>query len=569
MLPIYNEERKLNKTKKKVKMKKLKVVLSSLVLGLSSFALFAITPHAFAATKTWTGGGSDTNMNTAGNWTGGAPVAGDDLVFPVDITNRTVVNNYAAATSFNSITFSGTATQNSDYTFSGNSITLVAGITNSMTGSFALTPTIGMPLLLNGTQTFQSSSDAGLNFTGTIGLGTSNLTVDTSTAFFQMTGVISGSGNITKTGSGYLILMGANTNSGAISINTGAIVAENATALGTTAGITSVANGASLLFTQPSGSITYAEPLTLNGTGLSASTGTVEIVTSFNMGGGKQPPYDVTTLSGNITLQSDVKIGVGGANGKLTGAITGANTITLLDGSVGSLEIASSSNGSATANTVLTPAAKETTYSTDQTGVPITVNMNETATVTGIVGDVSVNSNGTLKGTGTVGNVLLLGTIAPGMSPGCLTTGNLSFFAGSTYQAELGGTTACIQYDQLKVTGTVDLGSSDLNVSLYNNFKPTAGQKFTIIDNDGSDAISSTFNGLAQGATITVGSYKFTISYTGGDGNDVVLTALAGTPDTGFALIRNNPVVTMGIMIGAAAGVALVARRSKLVSHRR
>ena len=42
--------------------------------------------------------------------------------------------------------------------------------------------------------------------------------------------------------------------------------------------------------------------------------------------------------------------------------------------------------------------------------------------------------------------------------------------------------------------------------------------------NDGSDAVSGTFAGLAQGATTDIGGNAFTISYVGGDGNDVVLT---------------------------------------------
>src|SRR5205809_34241 len=115
-------------------MKKIKVFVLALVLSLSSLAAFA-APHSFAATRTWTGAGSDTNMNTAANWGGTAPVAGDDLVFPANITNRVVVNNYTAATSFNSITFSGVASSASYYTISGNAFALVAGITDSMTGS--------------------------------------------------------------------------------------------------------------------------------------------------------------------------------------------------------------------------------------------------------------------------------------------------------------------------------------------------------------------------------------------------------------------------------------------------
>jgi hypothetical protein len=55
-----------------------------------------------------------------------------------------------------------------------------------------------------------------------------------------------------------------------------------------------------------------------------------------------------------------------------------------------------------------------------------------------------------------------------------------------------------------------------------------------IINNDGTaDPVTGTFNGLPEGATILnfLGSpLKATITYTGGDGNDVVLTAAAPVP---------------------------------------
>ena len=96
--------------------------------------------------------------------------------------------------------------------------------------------------------------------------------------------------------------------------------------------------------------------------------------------------------------------------------------------------------------------------------------------------------------------------------------------SGSTYEAELAGTTVCTQYDQTNVTGTVDLGGATLSTLLLNGFVGAQGNTFTIVSNDGVDAISGTFNGLAEGSTFTVGETVFRISYVGGDGNDVALT---------------------------------------------
>jgi len=76
----------------------------------------------------------------------------------------------------------------------------------------------------------------------------------------------------------------------------------------------------------------------------------------------------------------------------------------------------------------------------------------------------------------------------------------------------------------------VTIGSTvTLSPVAINGFTPTLGQTFMILDKAAAGAISGTFNGLAQGATIPsfLGSaLRAQISYTGGDGNDVVLTVV-------------------------------------------
>ncbi|MGB7324683.1 MAG: hypothetical protein WBD31_07415, partial [Rubripirellula sp.] len=51
------------------------------------------------------------------------------------------------------------------------------------------------------------------------------------------------------------------------------------------------------------------------------------------------------------------------------------------------------------------------------------------------------------------------------------------------------------------------------------------GENYTIIENNDSGAVVGTFDGLPEGATIVQGGIVFSISYVGGDGNDVVLSA--------------------------------------------
>jgi len=537
-------------------MKRLKLFVTALVLSLSSISALAV-PRALAATATWDGGGSDSDMTTDANWVGDtAPTADDDLVFPANVTDRDVNNDFTAATSFNSITFSGAASSASNYTFTGNSMTLVGGINNTMTGSVNKSQTIGIALILDGDQTFDDGGN-GMYFTGTIDLGTSDLIADVTSAM-SMTGVISGTGTITKTGAEDLVITGNNTYSGATTVSVGRIVTNSETGFGTAAAGTTVADGAALYLFKGTGDLTYTEPFTLAGTGINAYLPTLLVGLAYNAGGGAPDTLPTTTFSGAITLQSNIKVGAGDRNGKITGAITGNYSIGIADGSTGVFQIASSSNGSATGNSTLEPAAKETKYEADSESTNITVNPNETAIVTGKYGSISVFTKGILKGTGTLGTTSVNGTIAPGLSPGCLTTGDLTL--NGSYEFELGGTTACTGYDRIVVTGSVTVGGT-LDVSRYNNFVPKAGQKYVIISNDASDTVSNTFDNLAQGATFEADGVTFSISYTGGDGNDVELTVTAVSPDTGFALLTNSPFITMALMLGAAGAITLLARR--------
>lgn len=146
-----------------------------------------------------------------------------------------------------------------------------------------------------------------------------------------------------------------------------------------------------------------------------------------------------------------------------------------------------------------------------------------------LTGQVTV-TGGTLAGTGTVGAVTLTaGTLAPGNSPGILNTGNLSIGAGASFAVEIGGPTAGTDHDQANVTGTVTLAGT-LSLALIGGYVPPIGTSFTLVENDSTDAVVGTFAGLAQGTTFAAGGQYFTISYTGGTGNDVVLTAAAPPP---------------------------------------
>jgi hypothetical protein len=109
---------------------------------------------------------------------------------------------------------------------------------------------------------------------------------------------------------------------------------------------------------------------------------------------------------------------------------------------------------------------------------------------------------------------------------GILSTGNVSLRSGNVYTAALAGETAGSGYGQLNVTGTVNLGGATLNLT-GGLFTPTAGAVYTLINNDGTDLVTGTFNGLPEGTLLTVGNFVGRLSYAGGDGNDVTLTVPA------------------------------------------
>ena len=172
----------------------------------------------------------------------------------------------------------------------------------------------------------------------------------------------------------------------------------------------------------------------------------------------------------------------------------------------------------------------------------------------------SDSPNTTLSGTGTVGAMSVGdGTVSPGDGPvpGILNAqGDVEFSppnpdeedVGSTFNVVLNGATAGTGYSQLNVSGSADLGGSTLNTAL--GFTPANGETFTIIKS--TSPIVGTFDGLPEGASLTIGNTPFTISYHGGDGNDVLLTQ-------GTAAAPAPPILTgINPNTGPAAGGTVV-----------
>jgi hypothetical protein len=110
----------------------------------------------------------------------------------------------------------------------------------------------------------------------------------------------------------------------------------------------------------------------------------------------------------------------------------------------------------------------------------------------------------------------------------------------STYVVELDGPPLADRFDSLFAIGPANLTGADLDVSV--NYVTAEGDSFEVLRKDGSEPVTGTFNGLPEGGLRDVGSRQFVISYQGGDGNDVVLTATNTTLNAVEAIVQGGDV---------------------------
>src|SRR5205085_2515652 len=274
------------------------------------------------------------------------------------------------------------------------------------------------------------SSDSGtLNLTiaGTITGATFRLTL-TGAGIGTISSIIgTTSGTLTKSGTGTWTLTGADTYTGSTSINAGILNIQNATALGTIAGATTISSSATL---QLQGGITVgAEALTISGTGAAGQNGALVNVSATNNYGG------LLVLGAASTISSDS----GTLNLTHIGTITGATFgLTLTGAATGSI---SSIIGTTTGSLTKSGSGTWTLSGVNTYTGATTVNAG-TLSVTGSLASgsaVTVNNSGSvLEGTGTIYGSVSIASSGAILEAGTGSTGQ-SWTYNFSYDAANGG----------------------------------------------------------------------------------------------------------------------------------
>jgi autotransporter-associated beta strand protein len=403
----------------------------------------SINPSAVTATYTWDGGGADNNVTTAANWVGNVvPSANSDVIWAG--TTRLAVNIDTGGPA-RTYTFDNTA---GAFVISGAAYTLSDGITNNSTA----TQTINAAVTLTSAQTWNAAT-GNLVYGGNITNGGFLLTVAGSSNT-TVSGILSGSGGLSNTGTGTVTLQAANTYTGSTNISAGVLNIRNNTSLGTTAAGTTVSNGATL---QLQGNITVGtETLNIRGTGSPGQTGALVNVSGTNNYGG------LITLAGTTTFSSLA----GTLNITNAGTITGATFgLTLTGAGQGSItSIIGTTTGSLTKSGTGTWTLKGANTFTGATIVNGGTLMLAPASgsALGFTSSITVNSGATL----------LLGASSQIKNTAPMTLAGGTFAKGNF--SEGGISTAGVGALSLTADSHLDFGTGSVGTLTFASFTPGA-----------------------------------------------------------------------------------------------
>lgn len=281
---------------------------------------------AALADSTWTGaqhtGPTKNYWSRTGNWTGGQPVDGSNLLFSAIGEHADPYNDSLGSVGTVAFSIGG-------LTVSGNALTLAGDFTNT-TG----TNSWSIPLTLSGARTVTCTAGA-LTLSGNI-TNNANLLTVAGAGSTTISGVVGGgAGGLTKNDAGTLTVLGTNTYTGATTINGGTLMVGTGGSVASGSAVT-VGGGATL-----SGSGAVHGTTTVNGGTISGSSLILDGLATFN-GSGNRLTGTVTAnggasvasgagllVDGTLTGNANVAAGatLGGSNGRVAGNLILTGTI--------------------------------------------------------------------------------------------------------------------------------------------------------------------------------------------------------------------------------------------------
>ncbi|BAN47411.1 Ig-like domain-containing protein [Metapseudomonas resinovorans] len=324
-----------------------------------------------------------------------------------------------------------------------------------------------------------------------------------------LSGTVSGSGTLTKNGQAILELSGNNTYTGATNVTAGTLIASHANALGTTAGSTTVASGATVRL---GGGLTVAESFNIAGSGNTVSAANYG---ALHLGSGS------TTVSGTVTLTGAADISAAsGSTLTISGAMSGAFALNKTD--AGTLVLSNSGNEAGlTAGTTITAGTLSIANDDYLSSGTITLN-GGTLAITGATNidnvialaaasSISNSANATLSGalqgsgslTKTGASTLTLSGSNTHSGAVSLTAGGLTLSGGSA----IGNTSAVTMS-----AGTV------LTISTAETIGSLAGTGSVVLNaalTTGGDNTSTTYSGVISGTSGLTKAGSGTLTLTG------------------------------------------------------
>ncbi len=439
------------------------------------------------------------------------------------------------------------------------SLTTNAGVSGSLTGTISGTGTVNGTYTLSATREL-SGSQAGptIGYTASVfngnavwtgtgsswGSGASTTWVDSNSinaapgTFVGFGGVDSATFDNSGIANLTVSLNGTNPSLNALTFNSASSYTVDATGGGTL-----TMAGTTPTITTTTGTHTISAVIAGSADLTKAGAGTLELTGVNTYTGATHISAGILQLSGSGSINnSTVTIASGGA------LATSVNTV--IDANVNynasaSSTIAGAITGATNTVTVNNVATTLTLSGMNTYGGATTVSAGKLIVNGSVSTSITTVQNGaTLGGTGTVGTLTIEagGFHAPGNSPGIQPVGN--YTQNGTLAMEINGLTAGTQHDRVDVTGTVDITGSTLSLTSMGYTAANSDLIFILL-NDSSDAITGTFAGLAEGASVgSIGGKLFNITYfANGDsmgspsftgGNDIALMAV---PEPSTALL--------------------------------